>query len=266
MNRSAKHPVTARFDRPFSRWLRRAALGCVWTGVACVARAAEPHVAHATEPQPTSAYEREAIDGFTILVGDEVRKHPKVLADVRSELERQIGAIRRVLPQGPLEAVERVPIWVEWSAKPRGGAEFHPSADWLRDHGYNPEKAGGVEISNARNFVAWSRADQPCIVLHELAHAYHFLVLGHRHAGVTAAYERALAEGRYDAVKHVAGGTRPAYAKTNDKEYFAELSEAYFGRNDFAPFDRAGLEKHDPGGYAMLQEAWGAPRAAAPPP
>lgn len=213
----------------------------------------------AGEPKPTSAYERESIGGFTILMSDVVRAHPEVLAEVRAELERQLRAIRRTLPRAPLEAIERVPIWVEWSAKERGGAEFHPSAEWLREHGYNPEKAGSVEISNARNFVAWSRTEQPCMVLHELAHAYHFLVLGHRHAGVAAAYERAVADGRYDSVKHVAGGTRPAYAKTNDKEYFAELTEAYFGTNDFEPFDRADLERHDPVGWAVLRQAWGEP-------
>jgi len=214
----------------------------------------------ADEPKPTSAYDRESIGGFTVLVSDEVREHPEVLADVRAELERQIAAIRRTMPSGPLAALEQVVIWVEWNAKADGGAEFHPSAEWLREHGYNPEKARCVEISNARNFLTASRGEQPCVVLHELAHAYHFIVLGHRHAGIAAAYERAIADGRYDRVKHVTGGTRPAYAKISDKEYFAELTEAYFGRNDFAPFDRAELASHDPAGSMALRQAWGEPR------
>ena len=49
------------------------------------------------------------------------------------------------------------------------------------------------------------------------------------------------------------------YALTNAKEYFAELSEAYFGRNDFYPFTRKELEKHDPAGYRLMRETWGNP-------
>jgi hypothetical protein len=44
---------------------------------------------------------------------------------------------------------------------------------------------------------------------------------------------------------------------TNPKEYFAELSEAYFGKNDFYPFVRGELKVHDPVGYRLMEEAWG---------
>ena len=48
----------------------------------------------------------------------------------------------------------------------------------------------------------------------------------------------------------------PAYAITNHREYFAELSEAYFGRNDYYPFVRAELEAFDLGGYGVVHSAW----------
>jgi hypothetical protein len=105
------------------------------------------------------------------------------------------------------------------------------------------------------------------MVLHELAHAYHFLVLGAKHRGIEAAYKNAVQEKRYEAVTHVKGGKkRKAYALTNAKEYFAELSEAYFGKNDFYPFTRADLQKHDPVGYKVLVEVWGEPRDLQPSP
>jgi hypothetical protein len=50
-----------------------------------------------------------------------------------------------------------------------------------------------------------------------------------------------------------------AYALTNDREYFAETTEAFFGRNDFFPFDRAELERADPAACEMLRQAWGLP-------
>ena len=43
----------------------------------------------------------------------------------------------------------------------------------------------------------------------------------------------------------------------NAKEYYAELTEAYFGKNDFFPFTRSDLEKHDPVGYQLMESTWG---------
>jgi hypothetical protein len=150
---------------------------------------------------------------------------------------------------------------MEWANRPDKAAEFHPSKKWLRENLYNPQKAGGVEIANAKNFVKWSREDQPWAAFHELAHSYHFLVLGERHRGVLNAYQKAK-EGRlYDSVGYVHGGNRKAYALENEKEYFAEISEAYFGRNDFFPFNRDELRRHDPVGFKLLEDVWGQPRA-----
>jgi hypothetical protein len=195
---------------------------------------------------PASVYRMESIQGFTVLFNPQVLAEPRA-EEVRAELARQLEQVAEAVPEPALSALRMVRIWVEWNRR-RNAGEFHPSAAWLKENGYNPEKAGDVEIANSVNFVDWSRAEQPCILLHELAHAYHFLVLGERHAGIAAAYRRALESKSYPA---------GAYALANEKEYFAELSEAYFGRNDFYPFTRAQLQEHDPAGYKLLQELWG---------
>jgi Mlc titration factor MtfA (ptsG expression regulator) len=97
------------------------------------------------------------------------------------------------------------------------------------------------------------------MLLHELAHAYHFLTLGEKYEPLQTAYKQAMERKLYDSVEFVTGGKKKAYATTNAAEYFAELSEAYFGKNDFAPFTRPELEKHDPVGFEMLKKAWGEP-------
>jgi dipeptidyl-peptidase-4 len=56
------------------------------------------------------------------------------------------------------------------------------------------------------------------------------------------------------------GKTVRHYALTDHKEYFAEGTEAFFNRNDFYPFVRAELEKHDPTLHNLLLEIWGEPR------
>ncbi|MEM1443526.1 MAG: hypothetical protein AAGF67_14365, partial [Verrucomicrobiota bacterium] len=47
-----------------------------------------------------------------------------------------------------------------------------------------------------------------------------------------------------------------AYALSNPMEYFAESTEAYFGRNDFYPFNREELKKHDPYMHGLLPQLW----------
>jgi dipeptidyl-peptidase-4 len=95
------------------------------------------------------------------------------------------------------------------------------------------------------------------MVLHELAHGYHDqFVGGFDNAELKACYQHALAEKLYDSVLRINNRTEPAYAKTNQMEYFAEQTEAYFGTNDFYPYVRCELEQHDPQMYGLLGKLW----------
>jgi hypothetical protein len=206
--------------------------------------------------EPTSAYTKQQIEGFTIYVHPSVKQHPKEAKAAFQELAEQLQKIKLVVPAKAYASLQKIPFWFEWEVKPRGAAEYHVSSNWLKEHDYNPEKVRCVEINNTRNFVLWSQRDQPWMVLHELAHSYHHTVLGEHHAGLAAAYKQAMERRLYDKVLDCRGNTRKAYAATNVSEYFAELSEAYFGRNDFQPFTRTELKTHDPVGYALVQEVW----------
>ena len=208
---------------------------------------------------PTADYEKREVQGFAVLVHPEVLKHETDAAAAFAELDGQLKRLAAVVPAKPLAELRKVRIWVEWEAKKNGAAEFHVAAGWLKDNGYNPDKLHAVEINNLRNFVKWSRQDQPWMVMHELAHAYHFRVLGDRYGPVRDAYKQAMERKLYDEVAFVRGPKRKAYAATNPAEYFAELTEAYFGKNDFYPFTRDELAKHDPVGYDLMRTAWGDP-------
>lgn len=207
---------------------------------------------------PTDKYETREVRGWTVLVNPEVLKHRDDAKATLAELDAQLKKIAEVVPEKPRAELRKVRIWVEWEAKPNGAAEFHPSLGWLKDHGYNPDKARAVEINNARNMVKWSRQTQPWMVMHELAHAYHFRVLGDKYEPLQAAYKQAKERKLYDAVEKVGRKEKvKAYALTDPAEYFAELTEAYFGQNDFYPFAREELEKHDPVGFELMKKAWG---------
>ena len=210
---------------------------------------------------PTFAYKPRQVEGFTVLVNPELEAHAVEAKAAFQELAAQLKAINGVVPDKPLNALHKVKIWLEWANRKDGAAEFHPSGQWLREHGYNPDKAGCVEISNAAHFVQWSHNEQPWMLLHEMAHAYRFLTLGDKSTGVQEAYAQAMRDKLYDSVAYVHGtDRRKAYAATNAEEYFAELSEAYFGKNDFYPFIREELERHDPTGYKLMVQAWGKPK------
>jgi len=206
---------------------------------------------------PTAAYERRKVRGFTVLVHPAVMRDADVASQAFAELESQMDRIAAALPEHLLARLREARIWIEWRQREDTASQFHPARAWLLEHAYNPDKAGDIEISDVRNWVAWSRQDQPFSLLHELAHAYHFRVLGERAALIDLAYAHAMAAGLYDAVPYVHGGRLQAHAAKNAAEYFAELTEAYFGVNDYYPFTRADLQRADPWGYRIVEQLWG---------
>ena len=54
------------------------------------------------------------------------------------------------------------------------------------------------------------------------------------------------------------------YALTDHKEFFAEMTEAYFGSNDFSPFNRAELKDAEPDVYELMKYVWESPSAKGP--
>ena len=217
---------------------------------ACVLVTAQPDF------EPTSAYTVQAIEGWTVYV------HNKLLTEKKDLGERTLkllGArlydITRVVPGPAVEKLRKVRFWVEENPKV-ACACYHPSRGWLAGNGFNPEKEKSIEIGGPGNFLGWA-ACQPNMVLHELAHAYHHQVLGYDQPDIKACYKRAVESKSYESVLYYQGGKKRAYALNNDQEYFAELSEAYFGTNDFYPFVLPEIKEHDPEMLKVLQKVWG---------
>ena len=210
--------------------------------------------------EPTEAYEVRQVEGWTVRVNRALlNDQPETGAKVLRLLEVQLYLAKRVLPAAAVAKLQGVVIWMELEKPHSPGGVYHPDPRWLRSHGVNPDKARCVEFPNARNFLTWTK-DQPCMVLHELAHAWHhqFLKGGYANAEIRAGFERATRAGLYEKVQHINGRDQKAYAANNPMEYFAEATEAFFGTNDFYPFVRSELRRHDPDTYRMLEKAWAA--------
>ncbi len=208
-----------------------------------------------------NGYESRSIQGFEVYVlEDALNNHPQETNEAIDLLTSKLTEIVDFgLKAEILEELRLVKIFMDWNTT-NGSAVYHPNLQWLIDNGYIVEKWKSIEISNITNFINWTELNQPFMVMHEMAHAYHDRVLGFSYAPITQAYSNAMQNGLYDWVLYHAGNGvyyyREAYATTNEKEYFAELTEAYLGENDFYPFIREELEMHDPIAYDLLVNIW----------
>jgi hypothetical protein len=206
-------------------------------------------------------FQTASVRGWTVILERTLSEGNRPLANrAMATMEQQFDAIVGVLPADAVSELRQVPVWISrQSGSPRSG-QYHWSAEGARQAGEDPRKEGGVDFTNVVDLIEVSEWEQPWVVLHELAHAWHHRVLGESNGMVRNAYESAKRSGSYESVKHIGGAMMRHYALENEREYFAELTEAYFGRNDFYPFNREELRKHDPTGYRMIEAAWRLPR------
>lgn len=217
--------------------------------VALAAQDSKPNI-------PTDQYESRVIEGWTVRVNKDLLGEKEELGKQALRLlEVRLFEVTLTVPARPLVELRKVPLWLGINDYIEERACYHPSAQWLREHGLNPDKAKAVEIGNAASFLKEARY-QPMMVLHELCHSYHDRVLGFDHPVILKAYAKAKESGIYDSVLRINGHKEKAYAITHPHEYFAEACEAYFGTNDYYPFVRAELREFDPELYKILDEVW----------
>jgi hypothetical protein len=210
-------------------------------------------------PKPTSRTEQR-IEGWTVLVDDRLfaSEHEPLGKRALQILTSELADIRSVVATNRLQKVQSVKIVLDLTHGKLRPAQYHPSPEWLEGHGYARALAKCVHIPNAADFAnTRHHHEQPWDVLHELAHAYHDQVLGFEEPEIRRAWERYRDGGHGDSVLHVAGRRQRHYALTDQKEFFAEMSEAYFGMNDFFPFNHGELAEAEPEIYALLKRIWG---------
>jgi len=209
-------------------------------------------------------YRNTQVLGWTVRIREELdTDSPEAMTEAIEQLKEQLEEIEKVVPSEAVAKLKGVVLWFSPEyAKGQPRAEYHPGREWLVNNGRDPAMVRGVEFTNVRVFAA-ERKRMPNFVLHELAHAYHhqFLTDGFENKRIAELYQRAKDAGIYEQVEQRFGDGRSevvkAYGMNNPAEYFAENSEAYFSTNDFFPFDREQLHKHDPAMLEALKNLWG---------
>jgi hypothetical protein len=201
------------------------------------------------EPAKPASHTTRTIEGWTVRIDDRLLQPPGEQVGSRALrfLETRLADITVVVPAEPLAKLRAVTIVLDLTHGKLRAAQYHPSAEWLKKNGYSPDLAKCVHIPEAADLAtARNIREQPWVVLHELSHAYHDQVLGFNEPRIMQGYEQFKKSGHGDAALLYNGKRVRHYGLTDQKEFFAEMTEAYFGMNDFFPFNRAELMTAEP--------------------
>lgn len=179
-----------------------------------------------------------------------------------ARLEKTLDQIFASFPQHSHGKLKTVTYYIMRGPKSSLGGE----SAVLRYAGHNSTKQyslhdkrwnNAVIIYNLDNYLWLTETWNKKTITHELSHAWHHLEWGYGHQAITDTWLNSRNSGLYQAVKNSEGKVlKPAYASTNNMEYFAELSAIYFVGGDYYPFNRKELKSYDPAGYAMIQKHW----------
>lgn len=206
------------------------------------------------------AHEERKIEGWTVLVDAQLLRGTNADLGKRAlaVLAQKCWEITMVVPHDRLVKLQQMRIYLDAQHELKG-MQYHPSEKWLSEHRYDPVMAKSVHIPRAAQLLSrHSINQQPWALLHELAHAYHDQVLGFDEPRIMAAWEKLKANSEFQKpVPYISGKPRRHYALTNQKEFFAEMTEAYFGVNDFFPFIRPELKSALPEVFALMEDIWG---------
>lgn len=215
-----------------------------------------------TEPAKPLSHTDRSLAGWTVRIDDRLLQGPDATLGSQAVrfLEGKLHDIKAVVPPDKLQQLMAVTIVLDLTHGKLSAMQYHPSAAWLRDNGYSTDLARCVHIPQAADLpTKRSINEQPWVVLHELAHAYHDQILGFDEPQIKAAYARYLQGGRGAATLLYDGTRVRHYGLVDEKEFFAEMTEAYFGTNDFFPFNRAELRESEPEIYHLLASIWESP-------
>lgn len=206
----------------------------------------------------TDRHENRIIEGWRVLIDRSLLREPHKASGAMAirMLTNQLYEIATRFPEARVRELRTVTIRLDRDHS-LTNMQYHPSRKWLIDNGHEPSLAKQVHIPRAGRMVKLLRDyAQPSVVMHELAHAWHDQVVGFDYAPIRDAHLAFVESGKFDEVLSMSGRNRKHYALTNHKEYFAEMTEAWFGTNDFYPFVRAEVLQASPETADLMKAIW----------
>lgn len=230
------------------------------TALICLFALICAHASSADAPALPNAHTTRNLEGWNVRVDDRLLRGDGAALGERALklLTARLVAIHIIVPEAALAKLRTVTIELDLDYGDLRIMQYHPHAGWLKAHGYSESLVKCVHIPEAENFLSpFENHRMPWVVLHELAHAYHDQVLGFDELRIRTAWEKFRDGGRYKSVLTSPGSMREHYGIGDAKEFFAEMTECYFGSNDFYPFVTGELKQAEPEIFALMREIWG---------
>ena len=214
----------------------------------------------ADKPALPTAYTNRDLEGWNIRVDNRLLTGDSTDLGTRAlkVLDARLVAVSLVVPEKALAKLRTVTIQLDLDYGGLSPMQYHPDAEWLKENGYNENLANCFHIPEAKELLSpFENRRMPWVVLHELSHAYHDQVLGFEEPRIKAAWKKFRDSGRYNSVLTSVGEMREHYGITDQMEFFAEMTETYFGSNDFYPFVAGELKQVEPEIFTLMTDIWG---------
>jgi hypothetical protein len=205
---------------------------------------------------PTEKYRKTNIKGWTVYVNPQLRQMRAYSQQMLDLLEYKLYLIDIYMPAGSLDKLKTTPIWLELEDNAVSYIAYHCCKTNLKAKGLNPDKLNAIEIGSSRNFQRWQEF-QKFVLLRYLAYAYYDKYLQDQKKQIDSAYTKTLNDGKYASVLRFDGKKVRHPALKNPKEYFASMTESYYGLSDHYPFIQFELRQYDPNTSDLLTELWG---------
>tara|TARA_B100000315_G_scaffold159395_1_gene147887 strand:+ start:1310 stop:2326 length:1017 start_codon:yes stop_codon:yes gene_type:complete len=202
-------------------------------------------------------HERHQMAWWTVYVECLVYDTPGLAERTIRYVQAEMDLAADLLPHSSIGTLRHTPVWIDISFKdPENMAIYMED---VQDPGsLDLPYVNGVRVSVDAIEEELAYEESEGFAIHELAHAWHCLAYDPCWSGtrIMSAYAAAMSDDLYDSVPYLYGEDERAYAATDDAEYFAELSEAWFDSNDYFPFNRDEVKAHDPSGARAVEAAW----------
>jgi hypothetical protein len=150
------------------------------------------------------SYERRNVRSFPVYIAPEFSSHDRSLLErCLHVLQSNVSQLEKIVPPSAWQRISGIPIWLEYEPDGSYGGVYFASKRWLAANGIAIAKVKSIQFASSLAVMLGSPFDP---LMHELAHAYHDLVLSFDYPQIRMAFARAAASGRYNAVRRFPEG------------------------------------------------------------
>jgi hypothetical protein len=200
------------------------------------------------------------VAGYSIHIMAEdalIEEAPGVLKKASDKLDRTMAEAVRQFPSQVHGEFAGITYYLFTGDEANTGGRRGGQWYFRRGNSVSKRFDDSIVVRSASLYLKHSHGSAVATGVHELAHAYYYYHRRMFAQKTRDAYQNALSNGLYRNTKTKTGyPIIKAYALTNEREYFAELSKTYLYKSSTFPFTRQELEQYDPMGYQLMRNVY----------